>query len=247
MRLYKRCKTYYVEFGRARKKSLRTGDKKEALSLFKEIKKRYLRKKLYILDQKERISISDFLKKWITHPDRKYLADKTLEGDELAFNLLKDALGDIPLKLIDRKAIVKFKEVSIKRVKAVSVNTYLRHIKSGLNWAKNEEYIDKVPHIKMYKIGQKLTRYLNKDEVKKILAYAKKTKPEMYRVINFALFTGCRREEIIKARYEHIQDNKIKIYGKGDKERLIPLLPQALGQTKDIGKISGRRSASPSA
>jgi len=169
--------------------------------------------------------------------DRRYLSDKTFEADKLAFTLLKDVLGNIPLKLVNKAAIRKFKEITVSRVKPVSVNSYLRYIKSGLNWARQEEYIDKVPPIKMYKIAKNLTRYLNKEEIKKILHYAKKNKPEMHRIIIFALFTGCRRQEIIKARYEHIQGSKIKIFGKGNKERIIPLLPQALEARQDIGKI----------
>ena len=117
---------------------------------------------------------------------------------------------------------------NIKATNATSVNSYLRHIKSGLNWAKQEEYITRVPAIKMYKTANNLTRYLTKEEVKQIKAQAAKLKDhEMSRIITFALFTGCRREEIINARYEHIQNGKIRITGKGSKERIIPLLPQA--------------------
>ncbi|MDA3918925.1 MAG: tyrosine-type recombinase/integrase [Deltaproteobacteria bacterium] len=89
----------------------------------------------------------------------------------------------------------------------------------------------------MFKIPKDIIRYLSKEDVKIILAHTKKTKPEMYRIIKFALFTGCRREEIIKARYEHIKGNEIKIFGKGGKQRLIELLPQALEEKQDIGKI----------
>lgn len=236
-RLFKRGVSWYVELSRGERKSLGVTDEREAKKLAKAIQKADLEKKLAFLDKKDRISISDFVPLWVNNPDRKELSWKTLEGDQLAFNLLKDALGDIPMKLIDKDAVRKFKTVSIARVKPTSVNSYLRHIKSGLNWAKKEEYIDKVPDIQMYKAGSKITRYLNKDEVKAILQYSKKHNHEMNRIITFALYTGCRREEIVRARYEHIQANKIKIKGKGNKERLIPLLPQALEEIKNIGKI----------
>ena len=143
----------------------------------------------------------------------------------------------MPIYEINKDSIRKFKDVSIVRVKPTSVNTYLRHIKSGLNWAKNEDYIIKVPKIKMYKTGRKLTRYLSKYEIQLIKKQAQKDKPEMLDIITFALFTGCRREEIVKARYEHIKGTKIKIFGKGNKERLIPLLPEALTARQNIGKI----------
>lgn len=236
-RLFKRGKFFHVELARNKKRALGVTTEREAIQMVKAIKKAELEKKIAFLDIKERISISEFIPLWVKNVDRRELSFKTLEADELALKLLKDALGDIPLKLIDKEAIRKFKEISIRRVKQTSVNTYLRHIKSGLNWAKQEEYIDKVPAMKMYKPGKKLTRYLSKPEIKKILSQARESKPEMHRIIIFALFTGCRREEIIKARYEHIQENKIKIYGKGGKERLIPLLPQALDKRQHIGKI----------
>jgi integrase len=83
-----------------------------------------------------------------------------------------------------------------------------------------------------------MPRYLSLEDVKKITDYCKKHEPEMYRVIRFVLLTGCRREEIIRAKYEHIRDTgEILIYGKGNKERLVPLFPEALEEKKDIGKI----------
>jgi len=243
-RIFKRGQYWQVELDRDKRKSLGVTNEREAQKMLRAIKKAELEKKLAFLDTKERISISEFIPVWVNNPDRRELSHKTLEGDALAFRLLKDVLGDIPLKLIDKEAIRKFKEISVQRVKPTSVNSYLRHIKSGLNWAKLEEYINKVPAIKMYGTGKKLTRYLSVPEIKILLAHAGKEKPEMHRIILFALYTGARREEIVRARYEHIQENKIKILGKGNKERLIPLLPQALDVRQHIGKIFQYRHVS---
>lgn len=236
-RTFKRGKIWYMEYARGKKKSLGVTLERDAIKLAKMFKKDQLKKKIAQIDFENNLSISDFIPIWTENVDRVQLSPKTLEGDALAFNLLKEAVGNVPLAIIDKNTIREFKEISIKRVALESVNTYLRHIRSGLNWAKAEEYIKDVPQIKFYKTGSKLTRYLSKEEIKRIKKQALKTKPEMYRIIQFALFTGCRREEIVKARYEHISDGKIKIFGKGDKERLVPLLPQALSEKKDIGKI----------
>lgn len=236
-RIFKRGKVYYVEYARNNKQSLGVTTEREAQKLVKNAKKKKLNEKLARLEEKDILPISKFVKKWIKDPDRKLLSEKTLEADELAFKLLKEAIGDLPIRLVDKDAIRKFKEVSIDRVKSTSVNSYLRHIKSGLNWAVAEGYLDKIPPIKMYKQGNKLTRYLSKEDIKKIKKQALKDRSEMHRIIQFALFTGCRRQEIVRARYEHIQGTKIKIFGKGNKERLIPLLSQALDKRQDIGKI----------
>jgi len=237
MRLYKRGKFYYIEVARNRPKSLGVTDKKEAERLFKIIKKRQLEKKLLILDSKDRVSISEFIDIYVNDPDRRNLSEKTHENDKLAFRSLMDVIGDIPIKLIDRDKIKEFKDSALKRMKPVSVNTYLRHIKAGLSWAVSEKYANKVPQMKKIKLGESLPRYIEKSDIDKILGYSKKYYPEMHRIITFAMYTGCRRAEIINARYEHITDGNIRVYGKGKKERIIPLLPQALDVQQDIGKI----------
>lgn len=236
-RLFKRGKHWQVELARNKRRSLGVTSERDAKKAMKAIIKKELTVKIAQLDARERISISEFIPVWIGNVDRRDLSSNTIDLDRISFTLLKDALGDLPLKLIDREAIRTFKEISIRRVKPSSVNSYLRHIKSGLNWAKQEGYVSKVPLIKMFKTGEHLTRYLSKEEIKRLLSQAKQTKPEMHRIIMFAIYTGARREEIIKARYEHIQGTKIKIFGKGNKERLIPLLPQSLDDRQDIGKI----------
>lgn len=237
MRLFKRGKYFHVEYSRNRRVTLKTSDPEKAQALFEEMEKEQLRGRLLLLDKRERLSISQFIQIYIKDVDRINLSESTLQNDELSFKLLKEAIGDIPLKLITKTKIKEFKEISIKRVKSVSVNTYLRHIKAGLQWAKDEGYINKVPVIKKYKLGHRDPRPIVRDDLKKILKFAKKHEPEMYRIINFALFTGCRRSEIVKARYEHINDGYITVIGKGDKERTFDLLPQALPEIKDIGRI----------
>jgi len=237
MKLIKRGRVFYVQFARGKKKSLGITDKKEAEKVFKAIRERQLQNKLFQLDGKTRISISEFKKIYLKDPDRVNLSQETLSKDELVLRLLVDALGDIPLKLVSKEKIKEFKTISLKRIKAVSVNSYLRHIRAALKWAENEEYINKAPQIKKIKEGEVLPRPITRDDIKKILDYAKKENPEMFRVIKFALYTGCRRMELVQARYEHIQGGCIKLYGKGRKERIIPLLPQALDEVQNIGKI----------
>lgn len=73
--------------------------------------------------------------------------------------------------------------------------------------------------------------------MKSLLEYTAINNPEMERVIRFALYTGARRQEIVMARYEHIINGEIRIKGKGDKERMVPITLKALRETQDIGKM----------
>lgn len=237
MRLFQRNGWFHVEYARNRSKALRTKDPQKAKAIFEEMEAEHLRGRLLLLDKKERLSLTDFAKIYTSDPDRSELSESTLKNDIIAITALKDVAGDIPIKLITRDTIKEFKAHSLGRMKKVSVNTYLARIKAGLEWAKAEGYLDRVPPIKKYKMARSLPRPIPQDDVKRILATAKKKDMEMYRVITFALFTGCRRAEIVRARYDHINGDTITVVGKGDKERSFYLLPQALPDRKDIGKI----------
>jgi len=241
MRLFKHRQTYYIELPGGKRKSLKTKDKRLATQLFSKIKKEYLQGKIFNLEKQSAPLISEFIQQYINHPDRINLSKKTHVADSLAFRKLIDAIGDKQLNRIKTDHIAEFKEIcTAQGIKPVSINTYLRHIKAGLNWAKEKEIIKEVPKIKYNKLADKLPRVIEPAAIEKILEYAKDNKPEMYRVITFALYTGCRRTEILNFRYEHIKNNIATIYGKGNKERIIPLVAPALeviGPLQNIGKV----------
>ena len=237
MRLFQRNGWYHVEYSRNHSIALKTKDKTTAKTVFVEMEETALRGRLLLLDKRERVSISQFILIYTQDPDRSELSLKTLEGDSNAFERLIDVAGDIPLKLVTKDTIKNFKSTMLGEIKKVSINSYLGHIRAGFNWAKDEGYIEKAPPIKKYKLGDSKPRPIDREDVTKILNYAKKHQPEMYRIIKFALFTGCRRAEIVRARYEHIVGETITVIGKGEKERSFMLLPQALPEKQDIGKI----------
>lgn len=237
MRLFSKRGWWQVEYARNRTKSLKTKDPKKAKAIFEEMEAEYLRGRLLLLDRKERLSLSEFAKIYTSDPDRSELSESTLVNDVVAITALKDIVGDIPIRLITKDTIKEFKSKALGRMKKVSVNTYLARIKAGFEWAKTEGYLDRVPPIKKYKMPRSLPRPIPQDDIKMILNRAKTEDLEMYRVINFALFTGCRRAEIVRARYEHINGDTITVIGKGDKERSFYLLPQAIPDRRDIGKI----------
>jgi integrase len=92
----------------------------------------------------------------------------------------------------------------------------------------------------MLRVEKKLPRILTKGEIAKILRYARRNDYQMYRIILFALWTGARRSEILNAKWENYNEGSIKLLGKGNKERTVPLLPMAqfaTGTQKDIGRI----------
>lgn len=246
MRLFKRGKWWHVEFYRGKSKSLRTQDEDKAKKLFKEIEKQWLRGRLFQLDSERRITLAEFTKEYLAY--RQNIVSKdTYNQDKLALKLLADALGgNIALRAIKPKRMEEFKSICLARgVKPVSVNSYLRHIKCAFGVAEEWYKNFKRPKIKMCKLGKKLPRALAKKDIDKLLKKAKQSNVDLYRLIMFYLWTGCRRSEALQLQWQDVQLDRekpfCKVTGKGDKERIIPLLPPVVellrSFRKDIGPV----------
>ena len=241
MRLFQHREIFYVEFTGGKRRSLKTKDKRVAQRLFAELKKEILLGNIVTLENQNQITIDDLKDIYLKDPNRADLSKKTHSADSLALRKLSDAIGNKNLNLLKMKHITEFKaSCKAQNVKPVSVNTYLRHIKAALNYAKEQGYIKDVPKIKYNKLPDALPRVISADNVQKLLTYAKENNFEMWRIISFALYTGCRRMEILNLRYENIIDGVATIYGKGKKERIVPLIEQALeaiSPLQDIGRV----------
>jgi len=241
MRMFQRKNGYfYYEFERDKPRSLYTKDRREATGLYNILKREYLARRLIQLDSGKKTTLKEFKNKFFKeHTD---ISDKTQAAYELAIKLLIDTVGESTLlSRINKNEIGEFKRQCLMRgVKKVSVNTYLRHIRGILNKAHEWGDIKQKVKVEMYRLPKRHPRILLDDERKRILEYAKKNDFEMYRIIEFALWTGARRAEIANLKWQDMRGDMCRLIGKGDKERTIPLLPETLNvisNTKDIGYV----------
>lgn len=219
--------------------SLKTKDKTEAQEIFRALKKQWHESRVIELQHGKQVKLSVLRDEYISaRPD---LSASTLRMDSLSIRMLIDSIGDLSVKAITDKHFEKFKNVySSKGTSRHTVNAYLRHIKAALSYAMEQDYIQKLPKIKMVKTGKHLPRILTKDEREQIINKAKGINSEMYRVIVFALYTGCRRSEIKNLKWQDVDNETCRITGKGNRERVIHLLPpaiDAMGGRKDIGPV----------
>lgn len=242
MRLFKRKKTgvWYIAFERGKERSLKTKDEREAKRLFRVIRQEYLKGRIVQLDKSERVTLSEFKKEYLEgRPD---LSHSTRRMDDLSLRKLAEVVGDnAALRIVDEKTIEQFKRTFLaKGLTATSINVYLRHLKSAFNTAFELGYTEKPLKIKLLKIGKRLPRILSKTETKAILAHSEEVDFELYRMVSFALWTGCRRSEILNLKWQYVSGDIARIVGKGNKERVVPLLPgalEAMGDRKDIGPV----------
>lgn len=240
MRLFKRDGIWYIEFRRNVKKSLRTGNEREARRLFRLAKEEYLKGRLVQLDDRDRVTLQEFFDRFLV--SKVGLAEKTLRHYNLSVRLLAEVIGwSTPIKLIGKEKLTDFKSVCLKRgVRPVSINSYLRHIRAVLNAAYEEGIIERRVKVDFLKVGHRLPKTFTSEELRLIQDYAHRHDFEMWRVIRFDLYTGCRRSEIVGLQWSDVGKDTFRIIGKGDKERNVPLVKEArkaMGQPKDIGPV----------
>src|SRR6056297_809323 len=239
-------KTWYIEFKRGQKRSLKTPVRDLAKRRAEIAVEKYFEQKIIDIKKARSKTLKDYLPEFLA--DKDYDSIKTEKAYKTAIELFMGFVGDKTLDKYTDKDIKDFKSLHRQKrldnrggqVSKVSINSYLRHIKAVFRKAKDDGYISAVPRVEFFKTESRLPVILTESDKKKILGYIKEADPEFYRVCKFALFTGCRRSEIIGARWENFEGFTLRVVGKGDKERTVPLVPkakQAMGPEQKEGPI----------
>jgi len=244
MRLFQRNGIWYIEFRRGKWKSLRTRDQKKAQTIFNEMEKEWLRGRIFKLDTSRKITLAEFTKEYLEH--RGGMSPHTQRHDRNALASLAAAVGGgTLLTLINVKRIDEFKTVCLARgVKPVSVNAYLRHIKSALNTAYEWELIKKVPKIKQLPVNRKQYKILTPEQIDGFVAAAKKFKPDLYRLLIFYLWTGARRAEGRRLTWPDVhldtpRPSAVLRDTKGKQDRTVPLAQPVVAMLTEIRRDLG--------
>jgi len=88
------------------------------------------------------------------------------------------------------------------------------------------------------KILKKLPKYLNIEESKKLLASVNGTFSERdYAIITLFLNCGLRLSELVGIDLKHIKDRSLRVTGKGNKERFIPLNDACMAAIEDYLRV----------
>lgn len=111
-----------------------------------------------------------------------------------------------------------------------SIATYLRHLKVFIRWLEDEEYILKFSDkIRIPKTPKKIVRIYSDDEIRQIFANINFS-VDWLRLRNSAIValmidSGLRQNEVCQVGLDDLQlrDSFIKVHGKGNKERIVPV------------------------
>ncbi len=114
-----------------------------------------------------------------------------------------------------------------------SINRKLSTLRSYFNYLRKLSLIDNNPLLKIIspKVGKRLPEYVKEDQLEQLFDTIDIGDFEDYRnrlIVELIYVTGMRRTELINLKDSDIQKSvgAIKVLGKGNKERIIPLAPQ---------------------
>lgn len=210
LRLYRRGKIYCIGYEGNRRKSLGTSNKQIALQLFNDEKKKWKDSKVTKIEKKRRIYLSDFTKEYLMQREIEDISSNTLRADKYALRTLKEAIANLPLRIIKRDTVEDFKAFcKMKKLRMSSVNILMRHLKTAFNYAYRKGYIDRNPFVKehhhdkvFYDLGDSLPRFFKLKELQRLLS--KIDDPRDYIIINTYFYTGMRRAELLNLKVTDI-------------------------------------------
>jgi integrase len=230
---------WYVDFvyrGKRRRESTGTSDRKLAELRLKDIEVGVERDNLGFgkKDRKE-VRLTKFIEDYLEYSEAGK-AEKTFWIDRRALQLLKGIVGDLDLPQISPKSGEDYKIHLRKKMKPISVNLYLRHVKSACETAVKWGYIPANPlkDVKPCKVkNENIPRFFTKEEIRRLL----ETIPdgEFKNFVLFCLYSGCRRNEALSLKWEDVdmqQGQVIFRVTKSGKSRVMPFndhLRQVLG------------------
>lgn len=121
------------------------------------------------------------------------------------------------------------------------INLDLRHIRAALRRAEESGDLAFAPKIDMVRTSKRLPRHLSPDQFK--LISAAESDPVYSRLWSFFVWTGLRRNEALNLNWYDVsfgESPTMRVIGKGDRERVVPLLPpalEAMGPYKPSGRV----------
>jgi len=115
------------------------------------------------------------------------------------------------------------------KMTARGANYYLRALRTIFQLAVEWEYIGSNPFTKVQKFKEPSIkpRIMKRSELEAFFGIVKKDFPEYYDLFLVYLLTGLRRAEALQLKQEDVdlENDTLIIHGKGDKYRLVPMLP----------------------
>ncbi|QQG34936.1 MAG: tyrosine-type recombinase/integrase [Deltaproteobacteria bacterium] len=147
----------------------------------------------------------------------------------------------ISIYKLSRKDLIQYQIASLSlKLSNRSQNRHLSSIRQFFNFWIKERLISKNPSCALNcKAQLKLPVFLNNNEIDKLIQASQKNLKH-FTMLHILYATGIRISELLKITVNDVNLDKayIKIHGKGNKERLVPMNPKAITATKHYLKTN---------
>ena len=188
----------------------------------------------------------DFQSLWKTfYEDQRHrLKPTTLkEWKRIVEKDIIPVFGRIPPSEISR-ADIKANLKTISQRGGYIANRTLEVIRRIYSWAVEEEIVESSPCLGLKKLHKEKSheRVLTTDEIRKILGALEQERVVIATAFRLWLFTGMRRSELLRTKWEHIDWDKNLLTlpnAKNNKDYLLPLSTQVQEQLKNIHGTTG--------
>jgi len=235
---------YYIELDRGKHATLGTKNEDVAKRISLKLIQEILDDKVESIAKTENPSIMEYLE---TYLDSRQEMDKdTLDLDRTAVKMFGLVVGSKKMRELKAADGVKFKNHYLnKNVSRATIHTYFRHLHGFFKYAIEDQALSftRSPLPKNVKKPKRNPKVIKKKDRAMVLKYLRKNDYELWRIAQFDLYTGLRREEIHDAEWKDftsIDDadlaGRLTVIGKGDKERYVPILKQAFFAMGKPGK-----------
>ena len=212
--------TLYDSLGKRHSRWLNTTDKARAQRILDDT----LRQREILRRELTSPLISTLIERYLTERT-PYIRPNTLQSytDSLAmFRQWLERRGIIHLESLAQADVRGYVPYLSSRYSPASVNIHLRSAAAFCRYYDLDRLAKR--HLKQIKVKPRAKRILSQDEIDKLLDAAGGDLRDM--ILTLSL-TGMRRGELINLTWEQIDFKRrvIRVKGKGERERLVPLLP----------------------
>lgn len=200
MSLIKRGTTWWIDFttpsGQRIRCSARTEDKKEAQEFHDKVKAESWR--VEQIGEKQKRSWDEAALKWLQETSHK----KTHSHDVANIKWFQQFFRGKLLTELTKDLIFEVVEIKRKEFSNATVNRYLALIRAILRRAMNEwEWIDKVPHIRLYPLPKLRVRWINPEQVHILL---NELPEHLADLVRFSLATGLRKANVLGLEWSQV-------------------------------------------
>jgi len=200
MSLIKRGNTWWIDFitpsGQRIRRSARTEDKKAAQELHDKLKAESWR--IEQIGEKPKRSWDEAALRWLNETSHK----KTHSHDVANIRWFQQFFRGKLLTELTKDLISEVAEIKRKEFSPTTANRYLALIRAILKRAMNEwEWIDRVPHIRLYRLPKNRVRWLKPEQVQILL---NELPEHLADLVRFSLGTGLRKANVLGLEWSQV-------------------------------------------